>query len=73
MGSGGSRPLFLETAISGILSIKLEEKDGVTAAVVTYRVSGDAEYKLDQLAPIVDRVLGQQFGNFAALAGQPGA
>jgi uncharacterized protein YndB with AHSA1/START domain len=62
---------FLEMAISGILAIKLEEKDGVTTAVVIYRVSGDAEHKLDQLAPIVDRVLGKQFGSFAALAGQP--
>lgn len=62
---------FLEMAISGILSIKLQEKDGSTTAVVSYRVSGDAEHKLDQLAPIVDQVLGLQFGNFAALAGQP--
>lgn len=61
---------FLEMAISGILAIKLEEKDGATTAVVTYRVSGDAEHKLDQLAPIVDQVLGLQFGNFAAHAGQ---
>lgn len=62
---------FLEMAISGILSVKLEEKDGATAAIVTYRVSGDAEHKLVGLAPIVDQVLGQQFGNFAALAGKP--
>lgn len=62
---------FLEMAISGILSIKLDEKDRVTTAVVTYRVSGDAEHKLDQLAPIVDQVLGMQFGNFAAHAGEP--
>ena len=32
---------FLDMAISGILAIKLDEKDGVTTAVVTYRVSGD--------------------------------
>lgn len=61
---------FLEMAVSGILAIKLEEKNGVTTAVVTYRVSGDAEHKLDRLAPIVDQVLGQQFGSFAAHAGQ---
>ena len=61
---------FLEMAVSGILSIKLEEKDGVTTAVVTYRVSGAAGHKPDQLAPIVDQVLGIQFGNFAALAAQ---
>lgn len=59
---------FLDMAISGILSIGLEEKDGVTTAVVTYRVSGDPAHKLDALAPIVDQVLGMQFGNFAAHA-----
>lgn len=62
---------FLEMAISGVLSIKLVEKDGVTTAILTYRVSGDAEHKLDQLAPAVDQVLGMQFGSFAALAAQP--
>ena len=61
---------FLEMAISGILSIKLEEKDGATNVVVNYRVSGDAAHKLDQLAPIVDQVLGMQFGAFATAAGK---
>jgi uncharacterized protein YndB with AHSA1/START domain len=61
---------FLEMAISGILSIRLEEKDGTTTAIVSYRVSGDAAHKLDQLAPIVDQVLGMQFGAFAAEAGK---
>lgn len=59
---------FLDMAISGILSIRLEEKDGVTTAVVTYRVSGDPAHELDALAPIVDQVLGVQFGNFATHA-----
>jgi uncharacterized protein YndB with AHSA1/START domain len=61
---------FLDMAISGTLAIALEEKDGATTAVVTYRVSGDAAHKLDGLAPIVDQVLGIQFGNFAAYAAQ---
>jgi uncharacterized protein YndB with AHSA1/START domain len=59
---------FLDMAISGILSIQLEEKDGVTTAVMTYRVSGDPAHKLDALAPIVDQVLGMQFSAFARLA-----
>lgn len=59
---------FLDMAISGILAITLEEKGAVTTAVVTYRVSGDSAHKLDALAPIVDQVLGVQFGNFAAHA-----
>ncbi|MBX3702353.1 MAG: hypothetical protein KF822_01095 [Steroidobacteraceae bacterium] len=61
---------FLEMAVSGILSIKLEEQDGATTAVVTYRVSGDPAHQLNALAPIVDQVLGMQFGAFAQLAGQ---
>jgi hypothetical protein len=35
---------------------------------VTYRVSGDPAHELDGLAPAVDRVLGMQFGGFAAQA-----
>jgi uncharacterized protein YndB with AHSA1/START domain len=62
---------FLEMAISGVLSITLAEKDSVTVADVSYRVSGDAAHKLDSLAPIVDQVLGFQFGAFAEHAGRP--
>lgn len=61
---------FLDLAVSGILSITLTEAEGVTSAVVTYRVSGDPAHKLDVLAPIVDQVLNMQFGAFAADAGK---
>jgi uncharacterized protein YndB with AHSA1/START domain len=55
-----------EMAISGVITVSLEEKDGATTAVVTHRVSGDPSHKLDALAPIVDQVNGQQFGGMAA-------
>lgn len=61
---------FLDMAISGVLTITLAEQDGATIADVSYRVSGDAAHKLDALAPIVDQVLGQQFGAFAEDAGR---
>jgi len=61
---------FLEMAISGILAVSLEETEGTTTAVVTYRVSGDPAHRLDALAPIVDQVLGMQFGAFASAAGE---
>lgn len=61
---------FLDMGVSGILAIALEEKEGATTAVVTYRVSGDAAHRLDALAPIVDQILGLQFGNFAAHAAE---
>lgn len=62
---------FLDMGISGVLSITLTEKEGVTTADVSYRVSGDPAHKLDGLAPIVDQVLGIQFGAFAEDAGNP--
>ena len=55
-----------EMAITGVITVSLDEKDGTTTAVVTHRVSGDPSHKLDALAPIVDRVNGQQFGGMAA-------
>ncbi len=60
-----------EMAVSGVITIALEEKDGATNVVVTHRVSGDPSHKLDQLAPIVDQVNGQQFGGLAADAAKP--
>ena len=60
-----------ELAISGVINVALEEKDGATTMVVTHRVSGDATHKLDAFAPIVDQVNGLQFGNLAAEAPRP--
>ncbi len=60
-----------EMAVSGVISIALEEKDGATNVVVTHRVSGDPSHKLDALAPIVEQVNGLQFGAFATDAARP--
>jgi uncharacterized protein YndB with AHSA1/START domain len=60
-----------ELAISGVITVALEEKDGTTTMVVTHRVSGDATHKLDGFAPIVDQVNGLQFGNLATAAAAP--
>ena len=61
-----------ELAITGVINVALEEKDGATTMVVTHRVSGDATHKLDAFAPIVDQVNGLQFGNLAnAVGGAP--
>ena len=62
-----------EMAVTGVLTIRLTSDDGGTEAKVTYRVSGDLSHKLAELAPVVDKVLGQQFGGFAALASKPAA
>lgn len=60
-----------EMAVSGVITIVLEEKDGATNVIVTHRVSGDPSHKLDALAPIVDQVNRIQFGGLAADAAKP--
>ena len=60
-----------EMAVSGVISVALDEKDGTTTVVVTHRVSGDPSHKLDALAPIVDQVNNQQFSGLAADAVKP--
>lgn len=60
-----------ELAVSGVITLALAEKDGVTTLTMTHRVSGDASQKLDVLAPIVDRVNAMQFGGIAADAAKP--
>ena len=57
-----------EMGVTGVLTITLSAKDSGSEAVVTYRVTGDSSHALDKLAPIVNEVLGMQFGNFAAHA-----
>jgi len=58
-------------AVTGVITVALEQKDGTTTVTMTHRVSGDASHKLDALAPIVDRVNAQQFGGLAADAARP--
>ena len=60
-----------EMAVTGGLTVRLTPADGGTEAKVTYRVSGDSSHRLAELAPVVDKVLGQQFGGFADLASRP--
>ncbi len=62
-----------EMAVTGVLSIQLAAKEDGTEATVTYRLSGDASHKLDAFIPVVDKVVGQQFGSFASFASGPGA
>jgi len=60
-----------DMAVTGVLTVTLAPAGAETDATVTYRVSGDASHKLDLLAPVVDKVIGQQFGGFASLASRP--
>jgi len=67
----GSLGPLQDMAVTGVLTVKLEPADSGTTAIVTYRLSGDASHGLGQFAPVVDGVIGQQFGAFASFAAQP--
>lgn len=60
-----------DMAVSGVLSIALAAKDEGSEATVTYRVSGTPAHALDKIAPVVDGVIGLQFGGWAATAAKP--
>jgi uncharacterized protein YndB with AHSA1/START domain len=68
--SGALGP-FQEMAVTGVMTIRLEPKDGATEAVVTYRVGGVPSQRLGDMAQGVDPVIRQQFAGFAALATRP--
>jgi uncharacterized protein YndB with AHSA1/START domain len=60
-----------DLAVTGVLTVTLAPDGGGTAAVVTYRVSGDPSHRLEGFVKVVDAVLAQQFGGFVALASAP--
>lgn len=62
-----------DMAVTAVLTVTLVAAEaGGTDATVTYRVSGDASHKLDTFVPAVDKVIGLQFGAFAAWASGSG-
>jgi hypothetical protein len=65
----GSLGPLQDMAVTGVLTVKLTPTEGGTEAVVTYRLSGDPSHALDQFVPVVDQVIGLQFGAFARHAG----
>jgi uncharacterized protein YndB with AHSA1/START domain len=65
--SGALGPLQT-TGATGHLAWILSEKDGQTTLTQTYDVGGYRMGGLDKLAPIVDKVLGEQFDRLKAYA-----
>jgi uncharacterized protein YndB with AHSA1/START domain len=59
-----------DMAVSGVLSIAIAAKDEGSEATVTYRVSGTSAHGFDKIAPVVDQVVGLQFGGWAAFVGE---
>lgn len=59
--AGGFGPLQ-QMGAAGVLTYTVSAAAGGSQIEMTYRVSGDSGLALDQIAPIVDQVLGEQFG-----------
>ena len=70
--SGGLGPLQSEAA-TGTLTITLKPSEGGTRILWEYAVGGYMRYKVAELAPVVDRVLGEQLSRLAAKLGPAAA
>ncbi len=66
--SGALGPLQGE-AVTGTLTMLLQPQGAGTAASFTYKVGGYMEFPVDQIAPAVDGVIGEQLARLAALFG----
>lgn len=61
---GALGPLQAE-ALTGTLTVTLKAADGGTEIAWEYVVGGHARFALTDLAPVVDGVIGEQFGRLA--------
>jgi hypothetical protein len=62
---GGLGPLQ-ELGVNGILTLSTGVEGGKTFVRLLYRVQGSPEGGFEKLAPIVDRVMGEQFNRWSA-------
>jgi len=68
----GSLGPLQDMAVTGVLTVTLSPAGDGTEVVVTYRLSGNPSHALDQFVPVVDKVVGLQFGEFARQVGVTG-
>ena len=61
---GGLGPLQ-ELGVNGVLTMSTGTADGKTFVRMVYRVTGAPETGFEKLAPLVDRVMGEQFARWA--------
>lgn len=66
---GALGPLQSE-ALTGVLTVTLKAVDGGTEIAWDYVVSGHARFGLVELAPVVDGVIGEQFGRLGDALGR---
>jgi hypothetical protein len=52
-------------AVTGVLTFQLKPEQESTLLTLSYRVNGSAASALDKDAPVVDKVLGEQFARLA--------
>lgn len=57
-----------ELGVSGVLTFTVAPHASGAKVTMTYRVAGDAGLGLDQMAPLVDMVLMEQFGRLIRLS-----
>jgi uncharacterized protein YndB with AHSA1/START domain len=68
--SGALGPLQSE-AVTGTLTMQLQPQGERTVVRFTYKVGGYMELQVDQIAPAVDGVIGEQLARLSALFGSP--
>ena len=68
--TGALGPLLYQ-AVAGSMDLQFKLNGAGTELVMDYRVAGFASGGADKLAPLVDKVLAEQFGRFAASAAAP--
>lgn len=57
-----------ELGVNGVLTLITAEQEGKTVLRMTYRVSGAPQAGLEKLAPVVDRVMGEQYQRLKRMA-----
>jgi hypothetical protein len=70
--SGALGPLQGE-AVTGTLTMLLQPQGDTTVVRFTYKVGGYMEFPIDEMAPAVDGVIGEQLARLSALFGDPEA
>ena len=68
--TGSLGPLLYE-ATSGVMDLQFKPRTGGSQVVISYRVSGFAKGGAAKWAPLVDRVLADQFDRYRAYAAAP--
>jgi uncharacterized protein YndB with AHSA1/START domain len=57
-----------DMAVNGVFTVVTSAQEGKTFLRMTYRVAGAPEANLDKVAPVVDKVIGEQFARLKMLA-----